>query len=95
MLNYSEDDIRFLARNSLVLDMHVSRANTNFNLLCFKCKEDSQLYTHITRGFGLISDWPHLHHLATIAGLQVIWEKNTEDLMDSGSVRVFIKEDGR
>ena len=28
-------------------------------------------------------------------GLQVIWEKNTEDLMDSGSVRVFVKKDRR
>ena len=98
MLNHNEDNIRFLARNSLVLDMYkrgVSRANNDFNFLGFKCKEDNQLDTHITGGFGLISDWPHLHYLATKAGLQVIWEKNTEDLIDSGSVRVFVKENGR
>ena len=63
--------------------------------LGFKCKEDNQLDTHITGGLGLISDWPFLHHLATKVGSQVIWEKNKEDLMDSGSVRVFVKEDGR
>ena len=88
----------FLARNSLVLDMKkrgVSRANNDFNFLGFKCKEDNQSGTHITGGFGLTSDWPHLHHLATKAGLQVIWEKNTEDLMDSSSVRVFMNKDGR
>ena len=94
MLNHSEDNIRFLARNSLVLDRYkrgVSRGNDDFNFLGFKCKEDNQLDTHITGLFGLISDWPHLHHLATNAGSQVIWEKNTEDLINSGSVRVFRK----
>ena len=50
----------------------VSRANNEFNFLGFKCKESNQLDTHITGGFSLISDWPHLHHLATKAGLQVI-----------------------
>ena len=35
---------------------------------------NGDLETTIRGGFGLTSDWPHLHHIAVKLGLRLTWE---------------------
>ena len=61
MLNHSNENIRFVARNSPELDMKKKRAvrsTTKNNFLGYAVKENGLLETNIKGGFGVKSDWP-------------------------------------
>ena len=63
MLNHVDDNIRYVARKSLELDMKkrgVKRTTRDPQFLGYQCKEDGKLKTNVKGGFGVISDWPHL-----------------------------------
>ena len=67
MLNHQEENIRFVARNSLELDMHkrnISRVHHGRKCLGFDIKDDGKFSTKVKGGFGVASDWPHLNLLA-------------------------------
>ena len=66
----------------------VERSWGELNFLGFKCKEKNRLDTHIRGGFGVSSDWPHLHHLISKLNLKLVWERRAENLMECGSVCV-------
>ena len=67
MLNHEEENIRFVARNSLELDMHkrnISRVHQGQNCLGFGIKNYGRFSTKVKGGFGVASVWPHLNLLA-------------------------------
>ena len=73
MLNHVDDNIRYVARNSLELDMKkrgVKRKTRDPQFLGFECKEDEKLKTNVKGGFEVISDWPHLCHMVTKVGVR-------------------------
>ena len=94
MLNHEEENIRFVARNSLELDMHkrnISRVHHGRNCLGFEIKNDGKFSTKVKGGFGAASDWPHLNLLACKVGIELIWEKpNAKDLIEAGSLMIVI-----
>ena len=58
----------------------------NGNFLGYECKSNGDLATNITGGFGVISDWPHLHHICGKLGLKLTWEHpEKRSLMDCGN----------
>ena len=70
MLNYPNENFRFIARNSLEIDFNkrgIKRSTENGNFLGYECESNGDLATHIKGGFGLISDWPHQHHICVPA----------------------------
>ena len=67
MLNHLNENIRFVARNSLELDMKkrgAVRSRTENNFLGYAVKENGLLDTNIKGEFGVKSNWPHSNHLA-------------------------------
>ena len=94
MLDHKEENIRFVARNSLELDMHkrnISRVYHGRNCLGFEMKNDGKFSTKVKGGFGVATDWPHLNLLACKVGTELIWEKpNAKDLMEAGKSMIFI-----
>ena len=63
MLNHENENIRFVARNSLQLDMKkrsVNRTTDDENFLGFACEITGKLKTNIKGEFGVQSDWPQL-----------------------------------
>ena len=69
MLDHPKLNIRFVARNSLSIDMKKRgvvkvRSSVISNLLGYKCKENGSIETNIKGGFGVTSDWLHLSQLA-------------------------------
>ena len=66
MLNHENENIRFVARNSMQLDMKkrgVNRTTDDENFLGFACENTGKLKTNIKGGFGVQSDWPQLCYL--------------------------------
>ena len=91
MLNNNNENIKFIARNSLEIDFNkrgIPRSVDENNFLGFSCKQNGQLNTNIKGGFGLISDWPHLHHPTNKVGTQLHEENNDNNLMNCGRVCV-------
>ena len=90
MLNHADQNIRFVARYSFSLDMkkrNIPRSELYNNFLGYNVKENGNLDTRITGGFGTISDWPQLHRLLRMLRLKAQWEHpNSIDLMDAGKV---------
>ena len=86
MLNHEEENFRFVARNSLQIDMNkrgVSRTTNENSFLGFKQKENGTLDTHIKGGFGASSDWSTLNLLSHKIGITLRWEfDSSQDLMD-------------
>ena len=93
MLNHKEENFRFVARNSLQLDMNkrgVSRTTNENSFLGFKQKENGTLDTHIKGGFGASSDWPTLSLLLYKIGIALRWEFDSgQDLMNCGKALAF------
>ena len=89
MLNHPNENLRFIARNSLEIDLKkrgIKRSTENGNFLGYECKSNGDLATNIKGGFGLISDWPHLHHICAKLGLKLTWEHpEKRSLMDCGN----------
>ena len=98
MLNHDDENIRYVARNSLRLDMekrNISRSEEGNNFLGYKVKENGLLDTHIKGGFGTVSDWPQLHRLLKKLKLKAQWEHLAAiDLMDAGKA-LLLTESGR
>ena len=66
MLNHENENIRFVARNSLHLDVKkrgVNRTTDDENFLGFACENTEKLKTNSKGGFGVQSDWPQLCYL--------------------------------
>ena len=93
MLNHEEENFRFVARNSLQLDMNkrgVSRTANENSFLGFKKKENGTLDTHIKGGFGASSDWSTLNLLSHKIGIALRWEfDSSQDIMDCGKALAF------
>ena len=89
MLNHQDENLRFIARNSLEIDFNrrgIKRSTARNNFLGYACKTNGDLETNIRGGFGLISDWPHLHHIAVKLGLRLTWEHpESHNLMQCGN----------
>ena len=63
----------------------IPRSVENNNFLGFSVKENGQLETHITGGFGTTTDWPYLHRTLKKLKLVAHWENPaTIDLMQAG-----------
>ena len=59
MLNHEKENIRFVARNSLELDIHkrnILRVHHGRNCLGFEIKDDRKFLTKVTGGFGVAFD---------------------------------------
>ena len=87
MLNHEEENIKFVARNSLELDMHkrnVSRVHHGRNCLGSEIKDDEKFSTKVKGGFRVAFDWPNLNLLACKVGSKLVW------LMEAGSLMIFI-----
>ena len=97
MLNHQEVNIRFVARNSLRLDMEkrgVRRSSEERNFLGFKCNNKGIIETNIKGGFGVASDWPQLNKLAGKLRVSLTFENvEVEELMDAGNA-VLLNENG-
>ena len=97
MLNHQEVNIRFVARNSLRLDMEkcgVRRSSEERNFLGFKCNNMSIIETNIKGGFGVASNWSQLNKLAGKLRVSLTFENvEVEELMDAGNV-VLLYENG-
>ena len=97
MLNHQEVNIRFVARNSLRLDMEkhgVRRSSKERHFLGFKCNNKGIIETNIKGGFGVASDWPHLNKLAGKLRVSHTFENiEVEELMDAGNA-VLLYENG-
>ena len=77
MLNHQDENLRFIARNSLEIDFNkrgIKRSTARNNFLGYACKANGDLETNIQGGFDLISDWSHLHYIAVKLGLRLTWE---------------------
>ena len=95
MLNHENENIRFVARNSLQLDMKkrgVNRTTDDENFLGFACENTGKLKTNIKGGFGVQSDWPQLCYLIHRAGATLKWEHSEKiDLMQAGNAQLIYK----
>ena len=95
MLNHENENIRFVARNSLQLDMKkrgVNRTADDENFLGFACENTGKLKTNIKGGFGVQSDWPQLCYLIHRAGATLKWEHSEKiDLMQAGNAQLIYK----
>ena len=94
MLNHKEENIGFVARNSLQLDMNkrnVPRVFSRENFLGFAVKQDGKFLTNTKGGFGVPSDWPQLNLLACKIGIVLVWQ-NAEaiDLMNARNLNVVV-----
>ena len=96
MLDHPELNIRFVARNSLSVDMKKRGVVKVFssgisNFLGYKCKENGLIETNIKGGFGVTSDWPHLNQLARKMDITSGFEQcPSENLLDAGKVNVVL-----
>ena len=95
MLNHENENIRFVARNSLQLDMKkrgVNGTTDDENFLGFACANTGKLKTNIKGGFGVQSDWPQLCYLIHRAGTTLKWEHSEKiDLMQAGNAQLIYK----
>ena len=74
MLNHENDNIRYVARNSLSLDFNkrvAERSIEEYNLLGFSTTAKDNLKTHFKGGFRDKSDWPQLCHLLSKVGVRL------------------------
>ena len=96
MLDHPELNIRFVARNSLSIDMKKRgvvkvRSTEISNFLGYKCKKNGSIETNIKGGFGVTSDWPQSNQLARKMGITLEFEQcPAENLLDAGRVRVVL-----
>ena len=99
MLNHSNENIRFVARNSLELHMKkrgVVRSRTENNFLGYAVKENGLLLdTNLKGGFGVKSDWPHLNHLTQKVDAKILWEfpEQPDLIMSTGNAQVILTVD--
>ena len=97
ILNHQEVNIRFVARNSLRLDMEkrgIRRSSEECNFLGFKCNNKGIIETNIKGGFGVASYWPQLNNLARKLRVSLTFENvEVEELMDAGNA-VLLYENG-
>ena len=88
MLNHQDENLHFISRNSLEIDFNkrsIKRSIASNNFLGYACKSNGDLKTNIRGGFGVISDWPHLHHIAVKLGLRLTREHpENQNLMECG-----------
>ena len=64
ILNHQDENLRFIARNSLEIDFNkrgIKRSTARNNFLGYACKANGDLEANLRGGFGLISDWLHLY----------------------------------
>ena len=89
MLSHIDNNIRYVASNSLESDMKkrgVKRKMRDPQFLGYECKEDGKTKKG---GFGVISDWPHLCHMVTEVGVTLKWENEYEaDVMKCGAAQI-------
>ena len=88
MLNHSNENIRFVARNSQELDMKkrgVVRSRTENNFLGYAVKENGLLDTNKKGGFGVKSDWSHLNHLTQKVDAKIQGEFSEQQEMHKSS----------
>ena len=96
MLDLPELNIRFVARNSLSIDMKKRgvvkvRSSEVCNFLDYKCKENRLIETNIKGGFGVTSDWPHLNQLTRKMDITLGFEQcPSENLLIAGKVNVVL-----
>ena len=96
MLDDPELNIRFVARNSMSIDMKKRgvvkvRSSEISNFLAYKCKENGLIETDIKGGVGVTSDWPHLNQLARKMDITLGFEQClSENLLDAGRVNVVL-----
>ena len=96
MLDHPELNIRFVARNSLSIDMKkrgVLKVNSSeiSNFLGYKCKDNGLIETNIKGGFGVSSDWPHLNQLTRKMDITLVFEQcPAENLLEAGKVCVVL-----
>ena len=92
MLNNDNDNIKYIARHSLELDMRkrgVRRSTENRNFLGFACDNLGMLQVNIRGGFGVSSDWPHVCHLVHKLDVELIWEfAEEQNLMQTGNAQI-------
>ena len=96
MLNYPDNNFKFIARHSLALDFMkrgIPRSQADNNFLGYSVKENGMSETHIKGGFGVQSDWPQLFHLVQKINANLNWEKNTEDLYSAGNAQLIMKSE--
>ena len=90
MLDHEDENIKYVARNSLILDMlkrSVPRSEEEPNFLGYKIKANGYLDTHIKGGFGTSSDWPHLHRTLQKLHIRAYWEHPTaRNLTNAGKI---------
>ena len=96
MLNHENENIRFVARNSLQLDMKkhgVNRTTDDENFLGFPCENIGKLKINIKGGFGVQSDWPQLCYLIHRASAILKWEHSdkVDLIMQAGNVQLIYK----
>ena len=64
----------------------LKRSAARNNFLGYACKSNGDLETNIRGSFGLISDWPHLNHIAVKLDLRLTWEHpENQNLMKCGN----------
>ena len=94
MLNYENQNIQYVARNSLGLDLAkrgARRSVKDSNFLGFKTNASGHLDTNVKGGFGVESDWPQQCNLVKKAALKFHWEKSGEnDIIEAGHTQVII-----
>ena len=97
MLNHENENIHFVARNSLQLDMKkrgLNRPTDDENFLGFAYENTGKFKTNIKGGFGVQSDcdWPQLCYLIHRAGATLKWEHSEKiDLMQAGNAQLIYK----
>ena len=93
MLNHPNDNFRFIACNSFILDFKkrgTPRSETDENYLGYAVKDNRTLETHIKGGFDVQSDWPHRFNLVKTINTNLKWEKNTKDLHHAGKAQLMM-----
>ena len=93
MLNNDNDNIKYVARNSLSLDFSkrgAQRSTEENNFLSFKMTASGNLETHVKGGFAVQSDWHQLCHLVSKVGVRLQWERIEEnDAHHAGNARLL------
>ena len=94
MLNYENQNIQYVARNSLGLYFAERGAGPSVddrNFSGFKTNASGHLETNVKCGFGVQSDWPQLCYLVEKVGVKLHWEKSGEnDIIEAGHAQVII-----
>ena len=94
MINHSDENFRYIARNSLHLDFNkrgIPRTEGESNFLRYAINENGLLDTHIKGGFGVQSDWPQLVTLVEKINAELKWERCSEDLNDAGHAQIILR----